>query len=911
MGKKIKFISIIFVFVIALVGFYFYLKMQQKTVSTIYKAVPINAALVIDVNKPKKSINTLTKKNNFWQELAKFDKVKVFNSNLEFIDSIIDYKLIDNEIVSKKKLIISFHELGNKKFEPIYYSMLNSNIEAKQLIKNIEQVFKNKGVISTNKYNKIKIYDFKFSNVKNKHFYYCYYKGVFMISQSEMLLQDALRQIDADSGLSEQKQFVKLIETAGKYASANIYIQFKYFERMFGKLIDLQKLKQKGIMHYSEWGVLDLNIKNNTILLNGFSSSGNNKKFIDKVFDKQKPQTIKFVKHITNIPEAFSIIGISDVKMFRKKIANYMDEIGEGNRFNINEKSLQNTFGKNAVNKIEKTISNEVATVTQSNGKRIFALRTKGHRDAKELVEELLNHYCKTNKQNLDNYKKQYKIDDEATFTIYKMPLNKIPLRLFGTWFSQFEANYLVVFENYMVFADDYKTITNFIYDNVLQKTFAYNGNYKKFENYLSEKVNFYQFINLAGTGIFVDKSIMPKPKKYWKKNQKNISDFYGIGFQFSVEKNYTYNSLIFRYQPVESMQASTQWESKLDTTITFKPTLIKNHYTGEKEIFLQDEKNNIYLIGNTGRIIWKHKFDEKIKGKVQQVDFYKNGKLQLLFATENKIYLIDRNGNYVDKYPITLPQKATAPMAVFDYDNRKNYRIFIPCNKKIYAFNLEGKIVTGFEFSGADYQITKPVQYFQNSGKDYLVVADQKRTYILDRKGNERLKIKKQFVPSEKNEYTLLKKPNARLVTTDNKGNIKQIYLNGGDVKTTNFNNFSEKHYFEVYDIDGISEYIFIDKNELYTYTDKGKKIFTYKFDYPIRTSPAFYKFSANKVGIGITDAESGKIYLFNHAGKLFDGFPLNGKTQFSISSLSQTTYNFNLIVGGSDFYLYNYKLK
>ena len=62
--------------------------------------------------------------------------------------------------------------------------------------------------------------------------------------------------------------------------------------------------------------------------------------------------------------------------------------------------------------------------------------------------------------------------------------------------------------------------------------------------------------------------------------------------------------------------------------------------------------------------------------GTVSQIDYYKNGKLQLLFNTENQLYMIDRLGNFVTNYPIDLPTTTHLSHALFDYDNNKKYRI-------------------------------------------------------------------------------------------------------------------------------------------------------------------------------------------------------------------------------------------
>ena len=83
----------------------------------------------------------------------------------------------------------------------------------------------------------------------------------------------------------------------------------------------------------------------------------------------------------------------------------------------------------------------------------------------------------------------------------------------------------------------------------------------------------------------------------------------------------------------------------------------------------IQDQKNQLYLLSNAGIILWKQMLDGPLKSEVFQVDCYKNGKMQYLLSTRHKIYLLDRNGNPVEKYPVELRSPATAGISVFDYD--------------------------------------------------------------------------------------------------------------------------------------------------------------------------------------------------------------------------------------------------
>src|SRR5690606_30041639 len=111
--------------------------------------------------------------------------------------------------------------------------------------------------------------------------------------------------------------------------------------------------------------------------------------------------------------------------------------------------------------------------------------------------------------------------------------------------------------------------------------------------------------------------------------------------------------------------ESKTQWETLLDTTAGIKPFFFTNHITGAKEIFIQDLKNNAYLINSAGRVLWKVPVRERIAGNVFMIDYFRNGKLQLLFAGENYIHLLDRNGNYVERYPVELRSPAANGLAV------------------------------------------------------------------------------------------------------------------------------------------------------------------------------------------------------------------------------------------------------
>ncbi len=78
MDRKIGFLGIVLLFIVALGGFYFYLKSQQSQTTSAYKAVPINAALIFDIHNPKAFVQEVVYKNRIWQELIDFKEIEPF-----------------------------------------------------------------------------------------------------------------------------------------------------------------------------------------------------------------------------------------------------------------------------------------------------------------------------------------------------------------------------------------------------------------------------------------------------------------------------------------------------------------------------------------------------------------------------------------------------------------------------------------------------------------------------------------------------------------------------------------------------------------------------------------------------------------------------------------------------------------
>ena len=98
---------------------------------------------------------------------------------------------------------------------------------------------------------------------------------------------------------------------------------------------------------------------------------------------------------------------------------------------------------------------------------------------------------------------------------------------------------------------------------------------------------------------------------------------------KITYEKN---NNISHTKKDIHFLDSSICFES--DSEYIFKPFIVKTHRSSDFHIITQDDNLNIYFIDGKGQKIWKRTLTEKVITDVYAIDFFKNNKIQYLFAT-------------------------------------------------------------------------------------------------------------------------------------------------------------------------------------------------------------------------------------------------------------------------------------
>lgn len=336
-------------------------------------------------------------------------------------------------------------------------------------------------------------------------------------------------------------------------------------------------------------------------------------------------------------------------------------------------------------------------------------------------------------------------------------------------------------------------------------------------------------------------------------KNGDNILNINGIISEFKTESNNDEDNLKF--------------EINLANDIILGPIIVKNHINNKNEIIVQDSENKIHLINSDGQVEWTKKINGKILKEIHQIDTYKNGKLQYVFNTENNLFVIDRKGRNVGRFPLKFDDKITKPISIFDYDKNKNYRLLITQNRELFMFDSKGKRVKGFEYKKKSEIITKP-KHFRISGKDIIVFKTIDELLILDRRGKIRIKPKGNYNYSNNEIY----QNENNLVSTSNKNEIVKINMKG-DVKIGESMSFNSKL------ISSKNLLITLQKN-IIANLDKETEIEFGKYD-----GFKIYNLNKNEF-VTVYDSQNKNLYFLDKNLNIQDGFPIYSKSEANFST-------------------------
>lgn len=862
---------------------YFLIHGSRIAITDPYKAISTEAYIVIETPDIRLFLDHAANGNGLALEFSKIAGLENYNTKLKFLATKLKESSF-NGLLAGKHSVMSFFSSPNGPSGILFSMAVSGNIR----LKHIKQMLLSSGLKGFTEGHGILSIPFT-AGSRSDTCFISVETGLFLLSDSRNILLRAIDQVGKENDIKSLHEFSAVYKASGKNET-KIFLVFANLKSY------LRKSFLPGNRHLAErFGKIaavtggDIYIDEDGLTLNGYTEStdSNNYLFKYRSIPPHELSTYKILPARTGFFITCAITKKTAAKSINHPISMQTQELAE---------SIREFMG----DEITKAYIDLPGQSVQENTLTVYKLDNVSLAKAK-FLEKLPDTLSV----------KWFQPDEQIKIPVFRTPFPDL-INAFMPGFEDITADSCFAFyDNYLVTGRSYNTITDLLYDNLLNNTLANDDAYSDFMNTQPGNASFCFFCKPSRISSLQKQNLDTGLVRLLEHNILSLRKIRSAGFQLSPRNDMLYSSVSIRFSEEPVNDLPSEWKTLLDTAAAIKPFFFTDHVSGAKEIFIQDLNNNAYLVNSSGRILWKVPLNERLSGDVYSIDFYKNGKAQLFCAGRNFLHVIDRNGNYLERFPLKLRVSSITSPSLFDYENTRNYRVLISGeDKKIYAFDKSGSLVNGWYPFNTMGSVMWKIEHCIVSGRDYIIAADEKSIYLLDRSGKSRVNLKEPAIRAKGSSLRLVHDPEPHLVCSSPDGSVQQIFFDG-TVSKFKMREFSPDHSFDVADInsDGSEEYIFTDKGILYLYNKDRSELVARDYGKGI-ISPYILDISASEKRIGLFDKENNLIYLLDKNGETMKGFPVTGTMMLSSGNLTGDG-KWNLIVGGDDRFLYNYKIE
>lgn len=328
-----------------------------------------------------------------------------------------------------------------------------------------------------------------------------------------------------------------------------------------------------------------------------------------------------------------------------------------------------------------------------------------------------------------------------------------------------------------------------------------------------------------------------------------------------------------------------------LDTVVLTKPLLVTNKQTKQKEIMLLDAKNSIMLISQQGEKRWEKKLEGTLVGEVKEVDLYRNGKVQYIIGTSEKIYCLDRLGRDVEGFPWGLPnERMISGYSVIDYERNKKYRVLVSSVAgELYLYDKNHKNLKGWKPAKTSGEFLTTPTHLRVKGKDYIV-GQHKDGSIDVRRRNANIVPHFPFSVGDEASSKMYVEKTSSFETTCftsllKNNEVKRVNLYGEVVKKKQFDKQAKVSVVKI--VGGGLLYVEQKVGEVSFYNHKFTKLFNVKESSPI--SVQAYQLKGKKYYF-LRRLSDGKLTVLDSKGLVIDVEPIFSSSDIALLYFAKT---------------------
>lgn len=655
--------------------------------------------------------------------------------------------LFDNGIGGTAPVALSMH-YSAKNSVALLQVMDLKNEEKGNLLVLLE-----KSSASTDKYSGIKVYSLKNGTVAAVH------NDLLLASSSSYVLESSIRHLENSVSIMDKEEFGKILEKYGN--SSCVYINHSQIGKLFSGVFERDFLKYSDfVMNFAGWSCVRMSPSDGKLQLQGVLENFSDESAFSNILNNQSPRKV-FVGRILPASTLFAVtVPVSSMHEYLKSYNLYLEMHKKSGAFALNQKNAKGDNRQTPREWIDSLAIEELASAYCKFGEKcewVTVLREKQQFGLNNVISAVVD---------------RDKVQDPAPF-MYKGYIASV----FGEMFSHCNEEAFCKVGPWTIIGPK-KVLEDFASGSTSFFTLEDYMDQTPAKGYMAREASVKIVANIKEGGDSLLKAIKPYYKGAFD-NQMTRTNFEFLTADLGSVEGVPvmtvdfYASVLDKLPEPPRRGEEQQMTFAVDSTIVLPdgPFEVKD-MTTKKAAYLEQLPNmRLRYLDANKKGVWAIPFETPICGYVEQIDLYNNGRLQMLFASGDKLYLLDRKGRFVKGYPAKLKKKVVmGPKLVKNVNGIKYSILLLNEDNTVSWCDVSGKPVAGWSDIVAPEFIKELPQFLKLGGKRYWTVKapSQLLLYTIDGKRVE-MQDKKKKIDRE-SEIVLVQDGVLKVKCTDGK---------------------------------------------------------------------------------------------------------------------------------------------
>lgn len=609
------------------------------------------------------------------------------------------------------------------------------------------------GCSARKKYNGVTVYTMEDGVVAAMH------NNLLVASSSSYVLESSIRHLENSTSILDKQDFEKLLKRHG--ANSCLYVNHNQIGKFFSGVVERGFLGYSDyFMHFTQWSCLAIGTIEGTLTLRGVLDNVSDEGRFSNIFAGQTARK-SFMGRILPASTLFAVsLPVSNMHEYLKSHNLYLEMQKKVGKFALKQKSAQGDKGKSPREWVDSLA-----------------------------IEELVSAYCKFGEKcewiTVIREKQQFGLNNVISAVVDRDKIGEPVLfghkgyiaSVFGDLFSHCNEEYACKIGPWTVIGPK-SALDNFANGSATYFTLEDYIGQTPVKGYLEKEASLKMVANLKESGD----SLVQVFKPYYRGALANALEKDNFAFATldmldidgePVIRGDFYAASLSQLPKPKEREEEGQMAFAVDSTIAIP--------TGPFEVKDVAKKANAYLeqlpnmrlryMDANKKGVWAIPFDTPICGYVEQIDLYGNGRLQMMFVSGNKLYLLDRLGRFVNGYPKKLPKGVVmGPKLVRNVNGIKYSILVLNDDNTISWYDISGKPIEGWSDIVAPEFIKEIPQFLKLGGKRYWTVKapSQLLLYTIDGKRVQMQDTKKRI--DRESEITFVQDGVLKVKCTDGK---------------------------------------------------------------------------------------------------------------------------------------------